>query len=125
MSYDFAKILDEIAHRENPKFRKEVKNGKLLKWKSIQTGNLKATALDIVQLSSEFNVCSDIPMIKDKYCHRNYDLKTIQKVLKDISDHDLTIRDASRIYGISRNTLSNWRKEFSTGEIEDQITEYH
>ena len=95
MSYSAEKILQEIGLLQDSRDHKSMNSLEIIHVSKIVTGRI------------------DGPGLVERYRHRNYDLHSIRQILKKMDEEELTLTETSRMYGISRNTLSSWKREFN------------
>lgn len=70
-------------------------------------------ALDVIQVNEIlFGSKKDKTDVKIDQKHRAYDTESILKILNDQKNNMLSNNETASKYGLSRNTLSKWRKAF-------------
>ena len=123
MSYNFNMILEEIVSREEPEIDNGLIIGTLMKSDHLSAGRTNPSTFEILEMSEFIAGCSSVPLLNEDYRHRNYDLATIRKVLASMDECGWKIKDAARVFGISRNTISKWRKTYKVRSVGDPETE--
>lgn len=101
---DYEKIYCEIIEKSCPLKKKEINT--LFSKKNIK-------AYDIIELDMLLNAVISKDEQAFNQQHRAYDEDTIKYILEYQSKYALTNIKTSEIFGVSRNTISKWKKLFS------------
>ena len=99
MKPNYKKIYNDILEAKCPEKKIQCQN-------LLSKGTL--TAMDIIELNRI--IFNNKQKEKDNRKHKNYDRSSIKQILNYQLENNLTNIELAKYYGISRNTVSKWKK---------------
>ncbi len=103
---NYQKIFLDMARQSNKDLNEWIK--------LLEKGDLNS--LEVMELNEKLSDGKKKENIKFKA----YDKESIAKVLKFQIDHELSDRQISKLFHISRTTIAKWKKDFKNNEQDEK-----